>query len=111
MPIPRYATSRHPLILMLGGESKGIERHLMKHVDAFLTIRPFADTIAVGLDSLNVSVASALILSKVMRRPDQGAISRLRKTFGTARHSQLTGATGPASKDEEGDFMMWSAPS
>jgi hypothetical protein len=98
---------------MLGGESKGIERHLMKHVDAFLTIKPFADTTAVGLDSLNVSVASALILSKVMERPGRDTISRLRKTFGTARQSKLTGATGPASKDardEEGDFMMWSAP-
>ena len=95
---------------MLGGESKGIERHLIKHVDAFLTIQPYADTSAVGLDSLNVSVASALILSKVMRRPEKKVIAQLRSSFSTAGHSESLrsidmGASG--SLDGESDFMVW----
>jgi 21S rRNA (GM2251-2'-O)-methyltransferase len=108
--IPLYATARKPLILMLGGESKGIERHLIKHVNAFLTIRPYADTSAVGLDSLNVSVASALILSKVMRRPENKIISQLRGTFGTDNHLAALDSIGPGAGgalDTEGDFMMW----
>jgi len=54
-------------IILLGNESKGISDHLLRHVTDRITIpgpgRPLA-----GLESLNVSMAAAIICSEFARR-------------------------------------------
>jgi len=54
-------------IILFGNESKGISDHLLKHVTERITIpgpgRPLA-----GLESLNVSMAAAIICSEFARR-------------------------------------------
>lgn len=58
-------------IILLGNESRGISGHLLKHVTEKIAIpgpgRPLA-----GLESLNVSMASAIICSEFARRRSEG---------------------------------------
>jgi 21S rRNA (GM2251-2'-O)-methyltransferase len=69
--------AQHPMIVLLGGEAKGISPWLTKHVDLRVSIDRHVDTSVVGVDSLNVSVAAALVCAEVTRRPPEEEIARL----------------------------------
>ena len=58
-------------IILFGNESKGISETLLRHVNKRITIpgppRPVA-----GIESLNVSMAAAIVLSEFARRKSEG---------------------------------------
>jgi 21S rRNA (GM2251-2'-O)-methyltransferase len=58
-------------ILVLGGEGKGLNRHLGHHAWAYVEIMPKMDVNECGVDSLNVSVASALLCADMLRPRSQ----------------------------------------
>jgi tRNA G18 (ribose-2'-O)-methylase SpoU len=55
-----------PVLVILGGEKAGIDRALLRHADAYVSVRRGGpDTIRV--DSLNVGVAAGLVFAEVTR--------------------------------------------
>lgn len=69
---PNYAPlADNPSVLVLGGEGQGLKESLKTHADYFVSMRatPRAQAIDVGVDSLNVSVATALLAAEFMRKP------------------------------------------
>ena len=54
-------------IILLGNESKGISEDLIPYIDHKLMIPRFADT-TLGIESLNVGMATSIILSEFARR-------------------------------------------
>jgi 21S rRNA (GM2251-2'-O)-methyltransferase len=59
----KYSSS----ILVVGGEGKGINRYLTHYAWAFAEIMPKMDVNECGVDSLNVSVAAALLCADILR--------------------------------------------
>jgi hypothetical protein len=54
------------VVVVLGAETGGIERRLMRHADGFVSVRRMGvDDVCV--DSLNVSVAAGLVFAEVTR--------------------------------------------
>ncbi|KAI1316038.1 hypothetical protein EDD11_010502 [Mortierella claussenii] len=54
-----------PTLLVMGSEGNGLRKHVMEQCDTFIQI-PTINSIASNVDSLNVSVATGIILSKLM---------------------------------------------
>jgi len=54
-------------IILLGNESKGLSENLLSYVTEFITI-PGPETPLAGIESLNVSMATAIICSEFARR-------------------------------------------
>jgi len=52
---------RHPLIVAVGGEGEALRENIRKRAEFFVRINPVRSVDEVGVDSLNVSVAAALI--------------------------------------------------
>ncbi|KAF2812705.1 alpha/beta knot [Mytilinidion resinicola] len=65
----RKAAPRHPTILMLGSEGSGIKSSLMAKAHFKVGIRGARVSDEVGVDSLNVSTAAAMLCGEFMRRP------------------------------------------
>ena len=61
------ADLKQPMALLLGGEEKGIYPALLKAADAQVHIPMRAD-----FDSLNVSVATGMMLYEVMKQRNHG---------------------------------------
>ena len=64
------ALSKGPCVLMLGSEGEGLRSHLQKLADGVASIRNARGEHA-GIDSLNVSVASALLCQEFLRGPHE----------------------------------------
>ncbi|KAK7558088.1 RNA methyltransferase [Phyllosticta citricarpa] len=62
--------ANHPVILMMGGEHAGIDARLAARVHYYVGIRG-VHALNVGVDSLNVSVASALIMMEFLKRREK----------------------------------------
>jgi 21S rRNA (GM2251-2'-O)-methyltransferase len=60
--------SSSPQIIVVGGEGRGLRKFLTANTDSFLEILAPRDTSSVGLDSLNVSVAAAMVCNEVLTR-------------------------------------------
>ncbi|QDS73022.1 hypothetical protein FKW77_009172 [Venturia effusa] len=59
-----------PVILAIGGEQKGLDYGIMKKAMAYVQILPPERAVDVGIDSLNVGAASAILCAEFMtRRP------------------------------------------
>lgn len=56
----------HPCVLMIGGEGEGLARHLQKKADFTVSVEG-ARTGQGGVDSLNVSVATAILCDAFLR--------------------------------------------
>ncbi|KAG0372177.1 hypothetical protein BGX24_000602 [Mortierella sp. AD032] len=54
-----------PTLLIMGSEGNGLRKQIMEQCDSFIQI-PTLTSSATGVDSLNVSVATGIILSKLM---------------------------------------------
>lgn len=69
---------QRPCILVLGGEGKGLRRPLVAHADYLVSMIPPLRARAddVGVDSLNVSVATAVLAAEFLRRPVQAVLDR-----------------------------------
>lgn len=59
----------HPIILMLGGEESGIRKELLGHVHELVEIPSAQNMRWVGLDSLNMGVAAALLCAEFTKKP------------------------------------------
>jgi 21S rRNA (GM2251-2'-O)-methyltransferase len=85
-----------PCVLMLGGEGFGLSKKLRKRVSAFVAIpgtftNSSADDLA-GVDSLNVSVASALLCEAFLRQSPPADGREATASQLTTRASENTGA-------------------
>jgi 21S rRNA (GM2251-2'-O)-methyltransferase len=63
----------HPCILMLGAEGEGLRENLKNRANAFVSIargQQLNDSPDVGVDSMNVSVATGVLLESFLRKPD-----------------------------------------
>lgn len=60
------SVGNHPLILAVGGEEVGLRENIRKRAHYFVDVRPGIDVRAVGVDSLNVSTATALVCSHIL---------------------------------------------
>ncbi|KAF9169319.1 hypothetical protein BGX20_010477 [Mortierella sp. AD010] len=54
-----------PTLLIMGNEGFGLRKQIMNQCDTFIQIPPLSTTVS-NVDSLNVSVATGIILSKLM---------------------------------------------
>lgn len=77
-------TSQAPSVLMMGSEGSGLSSHIKSHADAIVSIPGARHSIELGaqsdparIDSLNVSVAAALLMEMFLRTPL--AVSELAK--------------------------------
>ncbi|KAF9630073.1 tRNA/rRNA methyltransferase SpoU [Lasiodiplodia theobromae] len=80
----------HPTILMLGGESAGFRQSIRAKANYLVGIRGTRG-LEVGVDSLNVSVAAALIMLEMVRKPTKLATDVqdiLKKEFLVAQRLQ-----------------------
>lgn len=69
-------TTQGPSVIMMGSESSGLGRHFISHADAIVSIPGSRFVGGLGVesdparvDSLNVSVAAALLMEKFLRTP------------------------------------------
>jgi len=60
------SVGNHPLILAVGGEEVGLRENIRKRAHYFVNVRPGIDVSGVGVDSLNVSTAAALVCSHIL---------------------------------------------
>ncbi|OCL06921.1 alpha/beta knot [Glonium stellatum] len=63
--------AKHPTILMLGNEGSGLRPSLLARAHYKVGIQAGRDTNGTGIDSLNVSAASALLCFEFMKKPKQ----------------------------------------
>lgn len=77
-------TAQAPSVLMMGSEGSGLSSHIKSHADAIVSIPGARHSIELGaqsdparIDSLNVSVAAALLMEMFLRTPL--AVSELAK--------------------------------
>lgn len=57
-----------PVILAIGGEQKGLDYRIIRRAMAFVQILPTERIVDVGVDSLNVGAASAILCAEFMTR-------------------------------------------
>ncbi|KIW01019.1 uncharacterized protein PV09_07536 [Verruconis gallopava] len=105
--------ARGPVIIIAGGEGRGLRKFITEKASGFVEILPQdpAAIETVGLDSLNVSVAVAMVSQEVM--------TRMRVGSGTVLHSrplEKTQGLQEASSvgvnlDEKGDLGFSTGPS
>jgi 23S rRNA (guanosine2251-2'-O)-methyltransferase/21S rRNA (GM2251-2'-O)-methyltransferase len=69
-------TSHSPSVLMMGSEASGLSGHIKSHADAIVSIPGARHSVELGvasdparIDSLNVSVAAALLMEMFLRTP------------------------------------------
>jgi 21S rRNA (GM2251-2'-O)-methyltransferase len=62
----------HPVMLAIGGEQKGLDWKITRKAFAFVQIVPGISQLDVGVDSLNVSAASAILCAEFMRSKPGG---------------------------------------
>ncbi|KAJ5238342.1 hypothetical protein N7468_002961 [Penicillium chermesinum] len=69
-------TAQAPSVIMMGSEASGLSGHIKSHADAFISIPGARHGLDMGvqsdparIDSLNVSVAAALLMDMFMRTP------------------------------------------
>jgi 21S rRNA (GM2251-2'-O)-methyltransferase len=68
LTVPTFSPVKYSsAILVLGGEGKGLRKSLTYHAYAFVEIMPKMDVNECGVDSLNVSVAAALLCADMLR--------------------------------------------
>lgn len=61
--------SKYPCLVMLGSEGDGIKRSLKMLVDYWVGVHSGRSIRDIDLDSLNVSVAAAMVCSEFLKRP------------------------------------------
>ena len=71
-----FPTTRSPSVLMMGSEGSGLASHIKSHADAIVSIPGARHSPELGvqsdparIDSLNVSVAAALLMEMFLRTP------------------------------------------
>lgn len=71
-----YAITQSPSVLMMGSEGSGLSSHIKSHADAIVSIPGARHSVDLGvesdparIDSLNVSVAAALLMEMFLRTP------------------------------------------
>lgn len=71
-----YAITQSPSVLMMGSEGSGLSSHIKSHADAIVGIPGARHSVELGvesdparIDSLNVSVAAALLMEMFLRIP------------------------------------------
>lgn len=71
-----YAITQSPSVLMMGSEGSGLSPHIKSHADAIVSIPGARHSADLGvesdparIDSLNVSVAAALLMEMFLRTP------------------------------------------
>ena len=65
--------AKHPVILMLGAEGEGLRDNLKNRADRFVSIaqgQRSGSAVSVGVDSVNVGVAAAVLVESFMRKPE-----------------------------------------
>lgn len=67
LPRNHCPVTNGPTILVVGGEGKGLKSSLTKHAWAYVEILPKINVDEIGVDSLNVSVATALLCAEFLR--------------------------------------------
>ncbi|KAG0273415.1 hypothetical protein BGZ95_010760 [Linnemannia exigua] len=89
-----------PTLLIMGSEGNGLRKQIMNQCDSFIQI-PALTSSATGVDSLNVSVATGIILSKLMG----GRFLRLPKNLKKFPHRVLQhgGSSSGEGEEEEGE--------
>jgi hypothetical protein len=70
--------SSSPQLIIVGGEGRGLRSFLMNNAHSFLELLPAHDPAALGVDSLNVSVAAAMLCNEVLVRMRVGDVQRQR---------------------------------
>ena len=83
--------SNHPAILMLGGEGQGLRKRLHDKADAEVTIEGHKQRLQQNkfiMDSLNVSVAAAILITVFLRQPYPNKVGTARKVFQEAVESE-----------------------
>lgn len=63
---------RRRRLVVMGGEGEGLAPSILRRCDAVVTIRGSSQAVAMGLDSLNVGVAAALLLQAALRPAESG---------------------------------------
>lgn len=98
-----------PTLLVMGSEGNGLRKQIMNQCDSFIQI-PSLSTIHSNVDSLNVSVATGVILSKLMggrflHLPQNLKKFPLRNADGVAGQEgrELSEGTGGDDEDEDED--------
>ncbi|KAF2274722.1 alpha/beta knot [Westerdykella ornata] len=71
LPVGHSPVASHPTILMMGAEGTGLRTSLLNQAHYIVGIRAGRDASEVGVDSLNVSAASALLCFEFLKRPAQ----------------------------------------
>ena len=69
MPHDHCPVAAHPTILMIGGEGTGLQTSLLNQAHYKVGIRHGREVDEVGVDSLNVSVATSLLCFEMLKRP------------------------------------------
>ena len=64
---------RRPCLLVIGGEGHGISRMIRGHTDWIVSVPSESHIDKVALDSLNVSVATAVLCAEYLRPPNENA--------------------------------------
>ncbi|KAK5164947.1 uncharacterized protein LTR77_009612 [Saxophila tyrrhenica] len=99
----RSALERHPVILMLGAEGEGLRENLTQRADYFVGVAPGPRApvpgrdgdglLDVGVDSMNVGTAAAVLVDAFLRQP-------VRSTQHMAREEDAVGARGEGGEGE-----------
>lgn len=69
--LPHPPLAKHPSILLLGGEGKGLKKSLSNHAAYCVSMNAAKRGSDIGVDSLNVSVAAAVVAAEFLRRPSE----------------------------------------
>jgi 21S rRNA (GM2251-2'-O)-methyltransferase len=79
LPLGHSPVKNSAVILVLGGEGRGLRKTLAQKAYAFVEVLPQMDVNECGVDSLNVSVAAALLCADMLRPrpPNVEAAQRL----------------------------------
>lgn len=79
---------RDPVILVLGAEGDGLRENLKQKADCFVSISRFQGpptqaSIDVGVDSINVGTAAAVLVDSFLRKPLEGTLPSVGKGSGS----------------------------
>lgn len=69
--VPDAPLSRNPVILVLGNEETGVSSHILARAHYHVGVTAAREPGEIGLDSLNVSVATALLCMRFLKTPNQ----------------------------------------
>lgn len=97
--------SSHPTILMLGGEGEGLRKRLQDKADAEVTIEGHKQRLQQNkfiMDSLNVSVAAAILITAFLRQPHPNEVGTAQKVPQEAIESEENMETDDPGKEGTG---------